>query len=132
MEMEIKLCSICYMNDKDNKFITCNNTKCNTYCCKDCFHQYLNYNENNIILSCYPNPFNQSTLIKFSIESAGNVSIIIYDIIGQKAATIDNEEHKQPGIYTVSFNAENLKAGIYNCVLTTNKNISVQKLIISK
>ena len=91
-----------------------------------------NYNENNIILSCYPNPFNQSTLIKYDIEKAGNVSINIYDIIGQKVATIANEEHKQPGIYAVTFNAENLKAGIYNCVLTTNKNMSVQKLIISK
>ncbi len=46
----------------------------------------------------YPNPFNPSTIIKYSVPTAGYVSIKIYDAIGQLVSTLLNES-KEPGEY---------------------------------
>ena len=45
-----------------------------------------------IILSQnYPNPFNPETKIPYNIQTAGDVSIVIYDLLGQKVRTLVNE-----------------------------------------
>ena len=60
----------------------------------------------------YPNPFNPTTTINYSIPKAGNVKLTVYNAIGSKVATIVNE-YKQPGNYSVKYNAANLASGIY-------------------
>jgi hypothetical protein len=70
----------------------------------------------------YPNPFNPSTKIKFSIPSSQNplpdgasgglVTLIVYDILGNEAATLINESYS-PGEYEADFNAEGLSSGVY-------------------
>jgi subtilisin-like proprotein convertase family protein len=61
----------------------------------------------------YPNPFNPSTKITYTLPKAGNVELKVYDILGREVAELVNEL-KQPGIYTVDFNAaRNLASGIY-------------------
>lgn len=52
----------------------------------------------------YPNPFNPETTIAFSLQEASNVSVEIYNIRGQKVKTLVNNEHKQPGTHTVTWN----------------------------
>jgi hypothetical protein len=60
----------------------------------------------------YPNPFNPSTTINFSIAKAANVKLNIYDILGQKVASlVDN--FMTAGSYQVKFNANGLASGIY-------------------
>ena len=60
----------------------------------------------------YPNPFNPVTLIKYQVPETSHISIKIYDVIGREIATLVNEV-KQPGVFQVSFNCENLASGVY-------------------
>ncbi len=48
----------------------------------------------------YPNPFNPSTHLKFTVAKAGSVTLMVYNMLGQKVRTILDHEYLQPGIYT--------------------------------
>ena len=70
-----------------------------------------------VLFNNFPNPFNSNTTIKFTIPSkvrrqTSNVTLIVYDILGNEVATLVNDK-KQPGIYAVVFEAGNLPSGIY-------------------
>ena len=60
----------------------------------------------------YPNPFNPKTNIKFSIPTAGFVSLKVFDITGKEMAVLVNES-KTAGAYNIDFDASNLSSGIY-------------------
>lgn len=60
----------------------------------------------------YPNPFNPSTTIKFSIIHEGNVSITVFNPVGQEIEKLI-AEHKTAGSYEVIWNAEQYASGIY-------------------
>lgn len=60
----------------------------------------------------YPNPFNPNTRINFSLPSAGNVSIKVYDILGREMKTLISG-WKNAGTFSVDFNASDLASGIY-------------------
>jgi hypothetical protein len=85
---------------------------------------------NGIALSCYPNPFTKSTTITYSLEKAGNVSIAVYNSVGQVVATLVNGDVEQTGSHIMAFNAEGLRAGIYHCVLKTEDKTIVCKLLM--
>ncbi len=92
-------------------------------------------------LAAYPNPFNPSTRIRYSIPSYSHVNLEIFDILGNKMATLVNEE-KSAGVYEVEFsakggsvsggNAYNLASGIYFYRLHAGKYISTKKIILLK
>jgi choice-of-anchor A domain-containing protein/uncharacterized repeat protein (TIGR01451 family)/TQXA domain-containing protein len=73
----------------------------------------------------YPNPFNPATKINFSVPAAGNVSLTIYNILGQEVKKLVNSE-LAPGNYTVSFDAHEFASGVYIYRLTA-KNVSITK-----
>ena len=83
------------------------------------------------LYSAYPNPFNPSTRIKYAIPASTNVSLKIYDVIGNEVATLVNEK-KEAGEYEVEFNASNLPSGIYFSRLQSNIGIQTQKLLLIK
>lgn len=60
----------------------------------------------------YPNPFNPATTIKFGIPQAADVTIKIYDILGQEVKALVNR-NLAPGFHTVNFDASNLISGMY-------------------
>ena len=64
------------------------------------------------LLQNYPNPFNPSTVIKYSLPEESRVNITIFNLIGQKIATLVNNDEQQ-GNYEVSWNAGNKSSGIY-------------------
>lgn len=68
--------------------------------------------ENFVLEQNYPNPFNPSTTIKFGVPVTGNVSLKVYDNLGNLVATLVNDV-KEAGTHLVSFNASNLASGIY-------------------
>ena len=55
----------------------------------------------------YPNPFNPTTRINFDLSKDGRVSIIIYNILGQKVKTLADNEFYEAGYKTVSWNGRN-------------------------
>ncbi|HPI36813.1 MAG TPA: T9SS type A sorting domain-containing protein [Ignavibacteriaceae bacterium] len=84
----------------------------------------------------YPNPFNPETAIKFSIPSnvksqTSKVKLIVYDILGNEAATLVNE-HKSPGNYEVKFNANSLTSGVYIYRLSYEGQNVARKMILQK
>lgn len=79
----------------------------------------------------YPNPFNPSTKISFSLPTRSNVTLTIYNLMGQKVATLVNET-MNAGNYTVQFNASNLASGVYFYQLTTDNFTSVKEMIYLK
>jgi len=84
------------------------------------------------ILNTYPNPFNQSSIVNFKCSISGNVSIVVYDLLGREVKTLVNE-NKQPGTYQVIFNAEGLSSGVYFIGLKTNNEIKdIRKIILMK
>ncbi len=60
----------------------------------------------------YPNPFNPSTTIRYGLPRKSTVSLIIYNAIGQKVATLVDEE-QEAAYHEVRFNAAGLASGIY-------------------
>ena len=83
------------------------------------------------IINTYPNPFNQSSIVNFKCSISGNVSIVVYDLLGREVKTLVNE-YKQPGTYQVSFYAEGLSSGIYFYRIETNNFISTKKCVLLK
>ncbi|MFH1196950.1 MAG: T9SS type A sorting domain-containing protein [bacterium] len=80
----------------------------------------------------YPNPFNPTTSIKYQVPRIENVSLKVYDILGNEVATLVNEQ-KEPGFYEVEFNASNLSSGVYFYLLRVGDNFnSVKKMIVLK
>lgn len=60
----------------------------------------------------YPNPFNPSTIISYSLEKPEHASLIVYDILGRKVATLV-AARQNAGRYHVRFNASELASGLY-------------------
>ncbi|MDP2301709.1 MAG: YCF48-related protein [Ignavibacteria bacterium] len=86
----------------------------------------------------YPNPFNPTTNIKYTIPSTRNVSLKVFDILGNEVATLINEQ-QSAGSYNVVFdtrslgdNGKSLSSGIYFYQLKSGELTSVKKLILIK
>ncbi|MCX7797165.1 MAG: prolyl oligopeptidase family serine peptidase [Melioribacter sp.] len=79
----------------------------------------------------YPNPFNGTTKISFSLHEDSNTKIIIYDLLGREISTLLNC-NLRAGDYTVEWNSQSQISGIYFCKLLTNKFTDVRKMIILK
>ena len=60
----------------------------------------------------YPNPFNPSTTIEFDMPVAGNVSLIIYNILGEQVSVLVNE-FQEAGTYKFNWVANKLPSGVY-------------------
>jgi sugar lactone lactonase YvrE len=60
----------------------------------------------------YPNPFNPSTQIEYDLPNAGEVSLIVYDILGREITTLANGFH-EAGIYTARWDASAQASGVY-------------------
>ena len=79
----------------------------------------------------YPNPFNPSTTIKFELNKASKVNLSIFNLLGEKIATIIND-HKPAGTYEVNFTANNLASGLYFYTLTTPNFAATRKMVLIK
>jgi len=79
----------------------------------------------------YPNPFNPSTNINFSIPNSGKVSLKVFDIIGREVAVLA-EEQRTAGNYSVTFNPGNLSSGVYFCILSFEGKQLTRKMIYLK
>ena len=60
----------------------------------------------------YPNPFNPTTTIPINLPKASHVEVVVYNIAGQRVATLADREY-QAGSYQLRFNAHELASGVY-------------------
>jgi hypothetical protein len=79
----------------------------------------------------FPNPFNPSTLIKYSIKEPGLVSLKVFNILGKEVSILVNEV-KPMGMYEIEFNASNLPSGVYIYSLKVNDFSSNHKMLLLK
>ena len=79
----------------------------------------------------YPNPFNPTTNIRFSLPEAGFVKLEVFDILGKEVESLVNK-NMEAGVYNINFNATNLKSGIYVYKLQTDNFVQVRKMMLLK
>jgi len=83
----------------------------------------------------FPNPFNPSTVISYQLLVTSNVTLKVYDVLGNEIATLVNEE-KQPGVYEMEFSPEfSIKypaSGIYFYQLKAGNYIETKKMVLLK
>ena len=79
----------------------------------------------------YPNPFNPSTVISFSLPTQSNTRLVVYNVIGQEVATLLNGM-QSAGEHNVTFNASNLPSGVYYYKLEAAGTSQVQKMLLAR
>ncbi len=79
----------------------------------------------------YPNPFNPETVISYSIKEAMDVRLEVFNIQGQKVATLVNSK-MSAGSYKARFNAESLASGIYLYRLSTPAQTITRQMVLIK
>ena len=77
----------------------------------------------------FPNPFNPSTTIKYQLPTDSDVSLKVYEIVGNEVALLVNE-FKAAGSYEVTFDANKLSSGIYFYKITAGSFINTKKMIL--
>jgi hypothetical protein len=79
----------------------------------------------------FPNPFNPTTVIHFSIPKQSNVKLSVYNLLGEKVAELVNGDFSA-GNYEVNFNASNLASGMYVYRISAGSYTSVKKMLLLK
>lgn len=82
----------------------------------------------------YPNPFNSSTIIRFSLEKSGHVSLVIYNMLGQKVIDLIDEE-LEPGLHIkawsgISGSGEAVSSGLYLVRLISQQQERLIKILL--
>jgi hypothetical protein len=80
----------------------------------------------------FPNPFNPTTSIRFSLPTVSNVILKVYDMSGKVVATLLNNERVTAGVKEVNFNAVGLSSGIYFYTLQTENFRETKKMVLVK
>jgi hypothetical protein len=83
-----------------------------------------------LLIGNYPNPFERTTVITYRIEVKCRVTLKVFDMMGREIITLVNEL-SEPGVKSVTFNAENLKKGIYFYQFSTENEVDIKKMIIN-
>jgi len=87
--------------------------------------------ENFSLAQNFPNPFNPSTTIKFAMPKDGNVSLKVYDVLGNEVKTLV-EGFQKAGTYSIYFSGMEISSGVYYYRLTTDSFTDVKKMVLVK
>ncbi len=77
----------------------------------------------------FPNPFNPSTIISYSIPRKSHVILRVYNLLGQELAVLEDAE-KSPGNYAASWNADAYPSGVYYCRMMAGQFTGTRKLLL--
>jgi hypothetical protein len=87
--------------------------------------------ENFALAQNFPNPFNPSTSIQFSLSRSSDVSLKVYDILGKEVATLVSGAMGE-GTYTATFDARELSSGLYFYTLRAGSFVETKKMMLTK
>lgn len=83
------------------------------------------------IIGNFPNPFNPTTNINFELASPGNVAMDVFNVVGQKVATVDVGA-RSAGNHTFTFDASNLSSGVYIVRMTAGNQVATSRITLIK
>jgi len=104
---------------------------CSQEDCPDLALNGLPLSEKYGILSNFPNPFNPSTTISFSIPKLGLITITAYDLRGKEIEILTNT-NLNPGNYSIDWNATSYPSGIYLIRMDSGDFTQTQKVVLIK
>ncbi|MBL6825953.1 MAG: T9SS type A sorting domain-containing protein [Balneolaceae bacterium] len=84
-----------------------------------------------LLFQNYPNPFNPSTQIQYVLPQASQVTLEIFNSVGQKVVELVNGQ-QAAGSHTVHFDAKDLSSGLYLYKLTTPTYTQTNKMLLIK
>jgi len=79
----------------------------------------------------YPNPFNGETILRYRVAKEGTVRLAVYDLLGREVATLA-DGRKEPGVYTVAFDASRLATGMYVARIEAAGRAIVMKMLLMR
>jgi hypothetical protein len=79
----------------------------------------------------YPNPFNPSTTIRYALPMSGQVSLKLYNVLGQEVKVLVDEE-QGAGYKTINFSSGDLPSGIYIYKLVAGSFLSIKRMMLVK
>ena len=79
----------------------------------------------------YPNPFNPATTIGYSLAARSDVSLVVYNMLGQRVAALVNEI-QEPGVHEVRFDGSRLASGVYFYRMQAGNFIESKELVMLK
>ncbi len=80
----------------------------------------------------YPNPFNPSTMIPFTLDKPGNVTLTVFDVKGRNVETLISNEAMEAGQHNMLFNATDLASGVYVYQLRVDNSVRAAKMVLNK
>lgn len=79
----------------------------------------------------YPNPFNPTTTIRYALPEAGNVRLDVFNVLGQRVATLINGE-QTAGFHSLQFDGSRLSSGVYLYRLQSGNQVITRKMLLVK
>jgi hypothetical protein len=79
----------------------------------------------------YPNPFNPSTTIRYSLPQRSQVTLSVFNTLGQEVAILANGE-QEAGYHEIHFDASNLARGVYFYRIQAGDFVATRKLLLTK
>ena len=79
----------------------------------------------------YPNPFNPTTTIYYSLSQSENLKVMIYDITGRLIVILVNE-FQSAGFHSITWDASNFSSGIYFLKMSVENFTVTRKLVLIK
>jgi len=86
---------------------------------------------NYVLSQNFPNPFNPTTMINYSVPQKSHVTLKVYNLLGEEVATLFDGE-RQAGSYSATFDATNLSTGVYFYRLQSGNVSMTKKLVLVK
>lgn len=84
-----------------------------------------------VLGQAWPNPFNPTTTISFSLPEPGNISLIVYDVTGRKVTELARGFHSA-GMHAVTWNARDCASGVYFCTLRAGDRTETRKMLLMR
>jgi hypothetical protein len=79
----------------------------------------------------YPNPFNPSTTIRFGLPSAAQVTVKVFNMLGQKVATLF-DGRKEAGVHELQFDAANFGSGVFLYRIQAGDVVDMKRMVLAK
>ncbi len=90
------------------------------------------FTSNAFAVNVYPNPFKHNTEFTYTLPTDSKVSLVVYDILGNEVASILNGVEQTANTYKLTFDASNLKQGVYTYKLMVGNQTKVGRLVINR